>query len=52
VGRLSYAEAVAWLGTSQGIGPDGATLAELSALRTGAAPVTTTAPPPATGLYL
>jgi hypothetical protein len=53
VGRLSYAESVAWLGRSQGIGPDGATLAELYALRTGAAPVTVASPPPpATGLYL
>ncbi|MEU4424065.1 DUF5925 domain-containing protein [Actinoplanes sp. NPDC024001] len=40
VGRLSYAEAVAWLGTADGVGPDGATLAELFALKTGAAPVT------------
>jgi hypothetical protein len=52
VGRLPYAEAVAWLGTSRGIGPDGATLAELYALKTGAAPVTTASPAPATGLYL
>jgi hypothetical protein len=52
VGRLTYAESVAWLGRSAGIGPHGATLAELYALRTGAAPVTVTSPPPATGLYL
>jgi hypothetical protein len=72
VGRLSYAESVAWLGRAPrtgtpgtgtpgtgtpgtgtpGIGPDGATLAELYALRTGAAPVTTVTPPPATGMYL
>jgi hypothetical protein len=52
VGRLPYAEAVAWLGTATGVGPDGATLAELYALKTGARPVTVTSPPPATGLYL
>jgi hypothetical protein len=52
VGRLPYAEAVAWLGTSRGIDPEGATLAQLYALRTGAAPVTTVTAPPATGLYL
>jgi uncharacterized protein DUF5925/ATPase family protein associated with various cellular activities (AAA) len=52
VGRLPYGEAVSWLGTSAGVGPDGATLAELYALRTGAQPVTVAAPTPATGLYL
>jgi Domain of unknown function (DUF5925)/ATPase family associated with various cellular activities (AAA) len=52
VGRLSYAEAVSWLGTSTDVGPDGATLAELYALKTGAQPMTVTALPPATGLYL
>jgi uncharacterized protein DUF5925/ATPase family protein associated with various cellular activities (AAA) len=52
IGRLSNAEAVRWLGTSTGVGPDGATLAELYALKTGARPVTVTAPEPATGLYL
>jgi hypothetical protein len=52
VGRLSYPEAVGWLGTPAGIGPDGATLAELYALKTGARPVTVAAPAPATGLYL
>ena len=52
VGRLPYAEAVAWLGTPQGVGPHGATLAELYALRTGAQPVTVPATPPATGMYL
>ncbi|MBG0560176.1 DUF5925 domain-containing protein [Actinoplanes aureus] len=40
VGRLPYAEAAAWLGSPAGIGPEGATLAELYALKTGAAPVT------------
>ncbi|MFI5491557.1 DUF5925 domain-containing protein [Actinoplanes sp. NPDC051859] len=52
VGRLPYAEASAWLGTSAGIGPEGATLAELYALRTGAQPVTVPNTPPSTGLYL
>ncbi len=52
VGRLPYAEAVAWLGTATGVGPHGATLAELYALRTGAQPVTVPATPPATGMYL
>jgi hypothetical protein len=52
ISRLSYAEAVSWLGSSAGVGPDGATLAELYALRTGARPVTVAAPEPATGLYL
>jgi hypothetical protein len=52
VGRLSYAEAVAWLGTSQGVGSEGATLAELYALKTGAEPVTVPKPAPPTGMYL
>jgi len=52
VGRLKYAEAVAWLGTSAGVGPDGATLAELYALKTGARPVTVPTAAPATGMYL
>jgi uncharacterized protein DUF5925/ATPase family protein associated with various cellular activities (AAA) len=52
VGRLAYAEAVAWLGTSRGVGPEGATLAQLYALRTGAEPVTVPKPAPSTGMYL
>ena len=52
VGRLPYAEAVAWLGSPRGIGSAGATLAELYALRTGAQPVTVPAPSPPTGMYL
>jgi Domain of unknown function (DUF5925)/ATPase family associated with various cellular activities (AAA) len=52
VGRLAYAEAVAWLGTPAGIGPDGATLAELYALKTGAQPVTVPTTAPTTGMYL
>ncbi|NBE95631.1 ATP-binding protein [Nonomuraea sp. KC401] len=35
VGPLSRDEAIAWLGTSQGVGPSGTTLAELYALRSG-----------------
>jgi hypothetical protein len=35
VGRFPRTEAVAWLGRSTGIGPDGATLAELFALQLG-----------------
>jgi hypothetical protein len=52
VGRLPYGEAVAWLGTPAGVGPDGATLAELYALKTGAEPVTVPTTSPATGMYL
>jgi uncharacterized protein DUF5925/ATPase family protein associated with various cellular activities (AAA) len=52
VGRLPYAEASAWLGSARGIGPDGATLAELYALRTGAEPVTIPKVAPTTGMYL
>jgi hypothetical protein len=52
VGRLGYAEAVAWLGTSAGVGQEGATLAELYALKTGAQPVTVPTTSPTTGMYL
>lgn len=52
VGRLPYPEAVRWLGRADGVGPGGATLAELYALRTGARPVTAAASAPATGMYL
>jgi hypothetical protein len=52
IDRLSYTEAVAWLGSSAGIGPDGATLAELYALRTGAHPVTVPRKAHSTGMYL
>lgn len=52
VGPLSYAEAVAWLGTSTGIGPSGATLAQLLALRDGSGPVATPEPLPPGGFYL
>ncbi|MFG3707898.1 DUF5925 domain-containing protein [Micromonospora sp. NPDC047670] len=50
VGPLSYEEATGWLGTSAGVPPRGATLAELYALRAGA-PATPTATP-AIGGYL
>jgi len=52
VGRLPYPEAAAWLGSPRGVGPDGATLAELYALRTGAQPVTVPTTTPPTGMYL
>jgi hypothetical protein len=62
VGRLSPAEAAAWLAAqrSEGVGgpaapafgPLGATLAELFAVRNGVAPSLVSAPPPGTGLYL
>ncbi|GAA0456471.1 hypothetical protein GCM10009544_18950 [Streptomyces stramineus] len=38
VGALTRREAVGWLGTDEGVGRDGATLAELFALRRGAGP--------------
>ena len=57
VSRFPRDEAVAWLGTghpaASAVGPGGATLAELFALRDGGGPVTTaTGAAPATGLYL
>jgi hypothetical protein len=52
VGPLSPAEAAAWLGTSEGIGPDGATVAELYALRSDQAPVVTDTATERVGLYL
>ena len=50
IGRLSHAEAAAWLGTADGA-PDGATLAELYALRDGR-PVETERRAAGTGFYL
>ncbi|GHG72066.1 hypothetical protein GCM10018980_67700 [Streptomyces capoamus] len=38
VGPLTRTEAVTWLGTEQGVGREGATLAELYALRRGTTP--------------
>ncbi|GAA4664645.1 hypothetical protein GCM10023347_15830 [Streptomyces chumphonensis] len=54
VGPLTRAEAVGWLGTGEGVGPDGATLAELYALRRGSAPagVPVQTTPTPEGLYL
>jgi hypothetical protein len=54
VGRLTKAEAVAWLGDQSGdIGPDGATLAELAALRKGERPSSTAEPAGAApGFYM
>jgi hypothetical protein len=49
---LSTAEATAWLGTSEGIGPRGATLAELYALRGNGSPVTAETSTQPVGLYL
>nr|WP_078875188.1 MULTISPECIES: DUF5925 domain-containing protein [Streptomyces] len=53
VGPLSREESVSWLGTEEGIGRDGATLAELFALRKGRSPASV--PPQdreSAGLYL
>jgi hypothetical protein len=52
VGRLSYTEAVAWLGHSRGVPSGGATLAELLMMRDGQTPVSTVEPEPSVGLYL
>ncbi len=38
VGRLTRPEAVSWLGREDGVGREGATLAELYALRRGTSP--------------
>lgn len=50
VGPLPRSEAIAWLGSETGIGPSGATLAELYALRAGCSDLPS--PPEETGLYL
>ncbi|HKD98794.1 MAG TPA: DUF5925 domain-containing protein, partial [Micromonosporaceae bacterium] len=52
VGRLSHAEATSWLGRSDGIGADGATLAQLYALRDGDTSYQPDLADPQTGLYL
>ncbi len=52
VGPLTRGEAVAWLGRTDGIGPDGATLAQLYALRDGDASYQPDLTPPQTGMYL
>jgi hypothetical protein len=51
VPALPFGEAAAWLGTSAGVPADGATLAELYALRDGHGPARDTEPVPQ-GLYL
>ncbi|MGW7055047.1 DUF5925 domain-containing protein [Streptomyces sp. NPDC054887] len=54
VGSLTRAEAVGWLGTEEGVGRDGATLAELYALRRGTGPASVPAQADGqdAGLYL
>ncbi|MER6215976.1 DUF5925 domain-containing protein [Streptomyces sp. NPDC001674] len=54
VGRLTHGEAVEWLGTDEGISREGATLAELFALRRGSGPaaVLPAQPHAEAGLYL
>ena len=52
VTRLTRAEAAAWLGTSAGIGSDGATLAELHAIRSALGPIDGRAEPVQVGQYL
>ncbi|MDF2256469.1 DUF5925 domain-containing protein [Streptomyces ferralitis] len=52
VGPLTREEAVAWLGTAEGVGRDGSTLAELYALRRGTAPLLPTQAEATDGLYL
>ncbi|MBT2490329.1 AAA family ATPase [Streptomyces sp. ISL-96] len=54
VGSLNRAEAVSWLGTDEGVGREGATLAELYALRRGTGPASVPAQPDGSdaGLYL
>jgi hypothetical protein len=52
VGRLTYAEAVAWLGTADGVPSGGATLAELLASRDGRPSVSTVEPDLPRGMYL
>jgi hypothetical protein len=52
LGPLPFEQARAWLGRADGIGPGGATLARLYALRDGTDPIAVEAPEPAAGLYL
>ncbi|MET9514182.1 DUF5925 domain-containing protein [Streptomyces sp. NPDC002994] len=54
VGSLTRAEAVSWLGTDEGVGREGATLAELYALRRGSGPASVPSQPDGSdaGLYL
>lgn len=52
VGPLTRDESVAWLGTAEGVGREGATLAELYALRRGAGATIPAQAPTSDGLYL
>ncbi|MEU7064882.1 DUF5925 domain-containing protein [Streptomyces sp. NPDC053429] len=56
VGRLTHREATDWLGSDEGVSREGATLAELFALRRGAGPTAALLPPQGhgaePGLYL
>jgi len=52
VGPLNREEAVQWLGSSEGIGREGATLAELYALRRGTSPTLSAPAETSNGLYL
>jgi DNA polymerase III delta prime subunit len=52
VDPLSHAEAVAWLGSERGIGPRGATLAQLYALRNGTLEIAAESSEPLPGLYM
>ncbi|WP_212910999.1 DUF5925 domain-containing protein [Streptomyces sp. TS71-3] len=54
VGALTRAESVAWLGTEEGVGREGASLAELYALRRGTVPASVPDPRggAAAGMYL
>ncbi len=52
VGPLPYPQAAAWLGSSSGVPSDGATLAQLYALRGGREPAVAVASPTPVGCYL
>ncbi|MEO3975415.1 DUF5925 domain-containing protein [Streptomyces sp. CAU 1734] len=52
VGPLTHPESVNWLGTEEGVSREGATLAELFALRRGNGPTSIAEPVPEAGLYL
>jgi hypothetical protein len=52
VGPLTREEAIAWLGETDGVAREGATLAELYARRRGTTPLVATQSDPSAGLYL
>jgi hypothetical protein len=52
LGALPHVQAREWLGHAEGVPAEGATLAQLYALRDGGAPVSAEAAEPRTGLYL